>query len=705
MELKKFNTQKELTDYLDIMSQNYYTKGESDISDTEFDLMLKQLQKMEKQSGQIYPNSPTQRVGSDLREEFGKVVHPNGYPMLTIENCYNDEELAEWLQKMHLKYNAETFNISLKYDGISCELRYLDGLLFTGSTRGDKIIGDDITDNVKTIKSIPLSIPIKDEVYFRGEILLPKSELERINKEKIANGEEPFKNCRNACSGSVKQLDSKITASRNLIFRPWDVLGVSTNQSQTMKNNIFKDCGFVIDEGTESIGITYHHCWSDESVEKIIEIVRGLWEIAKNMDYDCDGIVIKIDDVNVQKNIGTKDNRAIEWGIARKWNEENMVQTELFSVDWQVGRTGNLTPVGRLDPVECDGVTISNVTLNNVKFIKEHDIHIGNDLIITRSGGVIPYVLGVKHDLLMEMNNAYKPVEIPTICPVCGTELVMDGEILKCPNSEGCRPQIEGRIEQWCSKDCMDIPDVGPAMIHDLVEKELVDDPLDLYFVAKNYKAKELVEILGKGYGEKSLQKFISNIKKSLHRPFEKVIFGLSIDGVGKQNAKLLAEHFGSYEALSSATQEELEEIDGIGPVLAQNIVQWFLAHDYHSFLYEYGFNLKADVPMVFGNDNLLLGGLNIVFSGKSDYWDGDEVEEVLESYGAKCSHSITKKTNYLVIGKKPGPSKMKKAEELGIEIIKEVAFLNKFKIPRKSEIYTQEISEDVSDENVLFNV
>lgn len=687
--------QKELTDLLDNASKLYYQGKTSPLTDTEFDLKLKELQSLEKQNKHTFPNSPTLRVGSDLRSEFKKIEHPKGFPMLTIENVYTDSELEEWMNKMFSKHNVQKFNMSLKYDGISCELHYKDGMLVSGATRGDKLVGDDITDNVRTIKSIPLSIPYNKGDYFvRGEILLPKSRLIEINRERENNGDSIFANCRNACSGSVKQLDSRITASRGLIFRPWDIVTLETDfPSQTAKNAFFTGCGFEIDKQTHSQIIIATDDWQSD--------VKNFWEIAKKQDYDCDGIVIKIDNTDIQKQIGTKDNRAIEWGVARKWNEENIVNTTLKEVQWLVGRTGHITPVGILEPVACDGVTISNVTLNNLSFIRELDLHIGSRIRLTRSGGVIPYVLGKEEGF----DDCRLPnIEAPIFCPDCGNILSFDGEYLKCTNKDYCQSQIEGRIEQWCSKDCMDIPHVGPKLIHALVEKDLISHPLDLYSLPENYSAKELAVIMGIKEGVTSMYKLLTNIKTSRARTFDKVLYGLSIEGIGKQNAKVLAEHFGSYAAIREASKEELMSIDGIGEALANSIIGWFETYDgdhrFWTWLYQSGLQTEMNVQTSVAQENQILEGLNIVFSGKSNNWDGDEVEEVFTSFGAKCGHSISKKTNYLVTGENPGPSKMAKAKTLGVEIISEADFIKKYNIPTDKEFVFPTDLETVEEQN-----
>ena len=685
--------QKELTDRLDAASRLYYDSKTSEFTDTEFDLKMKELQELERQNSKVFPNSPTLRVGSDLRKEFGKVQHPNGYPMLTIENAYDDDELLEWFLKMHKEYGVEEYDVTLKYDGISCELRYDDSYLVSASTRGDRLVGDDITENVRTLKSVPLKIKASGEVYFRGEILLPKTMLKSINEARNAAGENLFANCRNACSGSIKQLDSRVTASRGLVFRPWDCFftdGRSIDR-QSDKAKIFIENGFVLDDGTVSriIKVEFDSDGNIINPKVVVDSIKWFWDnVAKKQDYDCDGIVIKVNDCKIQSSIGTKDHRAIEWGIARKWNEEKKVVTVVNDVDFQVGTHGAVTPVAKLEPVPCDGVIISNATLNNEKFIKDNKIHVGDELYIVRSGGVIPYVVGNKTAEEMAECTDYTDgcVEFPKCCPECCTPLVKEGEIWKCPNIAHCPAQKEGRIEQWCSKDGMDIAQLGPEMIHDLVEKKLVNDPLDLYVIARDYTPQSLVDVLEIGYGLKKVKKFIENVNASKTRTFDKVLYSLCISGIGKQNAKMIAEKFRSYQNLRNATKEQLMELDGIGEVLANSIIEWFKDNDsdgwYLNGLKEHGLSMEMNVSQSVAQNEQILSGLNIVFSGKSGHWNGDDVEVVLSSYGAKCGHSVSKKTDYLVIGENPGPSKVSKAQSLGVEIIKEDDFIVKMNIP-----------------------
>jgi DNA ligase (NAD+) len=673
-------TQKELTDKLDLASRQYYNGLTSEFSDTEFDIKLKELQEMEKESGFIFPNSPTIRVGSDLQKEFKKGEHPK--PMFTIENVYDDDGLIKWVEDIKEKYGVNKFNVSIKYDGVSCELWYKNGVFEKALTRGDKLIGDDITENVKTIKNIPMVLPNASYgmVYIRGEILLPKSRLDAINSERINNGEQPFSNTRNACSGSIKQLDPKITAKRGLIFKAWDCFGEYIN-AETM----WRKTWFLIENGFyyESVKLednsvfcttpfTIIYTNRDEFVNTINSTKKYLSKA--NLDYDFDGIVIKVNDIDIQDKIGTKDTRAIEWGIARKWNEELEVETTLIGIDWQVGRTGVLTPVGRLDPVECNGVVISNVTLHNWDFIGSMGILIGDKLRITRSGGVIPYVIGRRSG-----EYGYIPKK-PNACPACGSDIYQDGAFIKCTNYD-CSAQSIGRILQFCSKECMDIRNIGDRVVEDLVLFGIVENISDLYTLKGRYTVEELVDILGEGYGSKSIEKMLASIELSKEKTFANVIAGLSIPNVGKVVARQLSKEFKNIDNLIDCTYDRLISLDGIGEVMANDICWWFSSPqniEMCNKLKEYGLKMSIE------NDNSVVKteerGVKVCFTGKSSKFKGDEVEEYLKSNGFTIA-GVSKSLNYLIIGEKPGSSKVKKAEESGVEIISENEFYKKYNL------------------------
>ena len=671
-------TQLELTNRLDKASIQYYNGLTSEFSDVEFDIKLKELQQMEKESGIVFPNSPTIRVGSDLQKEFKKGEHP--IPMFTIENTYDDNGLNKWIKNMYNDYGVTSFNVSIKYDGVSCELWYKGGKFFKALTRGDKIVGDDITENVKTIKNIPLVLKHEfedDEIFFvRGEILMPKSQLVKINEQRVKNGLDIFSNTRNACTGSIKQLDPKVTASRGLIFKAWDCFyreegnfyqGDEFLITMDEKINILEKMGFYYEPNTKPITCLNHQ------VENIVTEFKKTID-SMNLDYDYDGIVIKVNDVFIQNKIGTKDTRAIEWGIARKWNEELEVETTLLDIDWQVGRTGVLTPVGRLDPVECNGVVISNVTLHNWDFIGSMSILIGDKLRITRSGGVIPYVIGRRSG-----EYSYIPKK-PNACPACGSDIYQDGVFIKCTNYD-CSAQSIGRILQFCSKECMDIRNIGDRVVEDLVLFGIIENISDLYAIKNRYTVEELVDILGDGYGSKSIEKMLMSIELSKEKTFANIIAGLSIPNVGKVVARQLSKEFKNIDNLIDCTYDRLISLDGIGDVMANDICWWFSSPqniEMCNKLKEYGLKMSVE------NDKSIVKteerGVKVCFTGKSSKFKGDEVEEYLKSNGFTIA-GVSKSLDFLIIGEKPGGSKVKKAEELGITVITESEFYNKFNL------------------------
>ena len=675
------NIQKSLTDSLDRASRNYYNGLPTEYTDIEFDLKFKELQAMEKESGKVFPNSPTLRVGSDIQDGFKKGTHPK--PMLTIENVFSDEELQKWIDKMHKDYGVEWFNISVKYDGISCELHYKDGVFVQALTRGDKNVGDDITENVRTIKNIPLVL--REDIighigdfYVRGEILLPKSRLAVLNEERKLNGEQIFSNTRNACAGSVKQLDPKVTASRGLIFRAWDCFCDYEFESMEDKATALEGLGFYY-EGFLNDYKAHFFYTKPFSVryEDLVETVNRFKETLSrfHLDYDYDGIVIKVDDVAVQDRIGTKDTRAIEWGIARKWNDELVATTKLLDVEWQVGRTGVLTPVAILEPVECGGVVISNATLHNWNFIQEKGIRIGDVLKITRSGGVIPYVISV-----IEHREKSSHIPYPYYCPNCKCGTVAYGTLIKCVNSV-CSVQEEGKVLYFCSKGCMDIRSIGERLVHNLNEYGLVRTIPDLYCL-KNFGIDDIIKILGTGYGQKSIQKVLLEIEKSKSKPFANLLAGLSIPNVGIVMARTLAKRFKTMEAFMTCTREDLVGIDGIGDKMAEDIYDWCHNKD-NAYIVENLIRLGLNCSEENGEEKDHVGneleGITICFSGSSSRFKGDEAEAFLESHGAKCTHSVTKKIGMLIVGENPGPSKVKKAEDYGIRIITETDFYKEF--------------------------
>ena len=665
-----------LNEELTAASKKYYMSQESIMSDTDFDLKLNELRKMQTESGYTPKDSITLRIGSDLQKEFKKIQHPE--PMLTIDNSYDASELQKWIENMLKKYHPKKAEISTKFDGVSLEIHYKDGKMVSASTRGDKVVGDDVTENAKTIMSIPLEI--KDsmgvsDVYVRGEVLMPRSVLKKLNAASV----KKFANCRNAASGSLKQLDPKITAKRGLIFRPWDVLFFSDEKliADIDKAAWLDLNGFEMEDfakmRTEDFGIGL--------VLKVDAFKQHL--DASKPDWDYDGVVVKIYSNELRESIGSSDHRAIEWGIARKWNEDRTGITILNSVTWQVGSTGILTPVGNLEPIGLDGVTVSNVTLHNMDFIRKNNLQINAPVKITRSGGVIPYVQGRPTNAeFFEVNpDAYlaEPVdiEVPKNCPICKAPVKDD----KCTNTM-CPGIMLGKIENWCSKDIMNIEGVGPEIIRDLINVGLVTWPMDLYSLATQMRPDELLERLGPGYGLTTANNIINSILASISKPIELVIAGMGIDGIRTQNAKALIQKAGSLERLIEMSEAELMVIDGIGEVLASNIRNFMKSEGkaWLTALTEYGFKTQANAPAALAGNEL--SGMKIVFSGSSKWFKGDDCEKFLESRGAKCGHSVSSKTNYLVTGVKPGQSKVDKAAALGVKTLSEDEFFAQYKLP-----------------------
>jgi DNA ligase (NAD+) len=673
----------ELNEKLTNASRMYYSSMESGITDTNFDLLMKELRRLQDETGYIPENSIAMRIGSDLQTGFDKITHPE--LMLTIDNSYDDEELSKWVESMIKKYNPTHAEISTKFDGVSLEIHYHNGELVSASTRGDKTVGDDVTENAKTIEDIPLKLKDWqwDDVYVRGEVLMPRSTLKRINE----NSKKKFANCRNAASGTIKQLDSKEVARRGLIFRPWDVLFFNSNGKRIANDFPIDKANFLFNRNdfvTEDFARMQIVDFTTELPMIVSKFKKRLDESGPDFDYD--GVVIKVAADELRNKIGSSDHQAIKWGIARKWNEDRIGYTILENVTWQVGSTGILTPVANFRPIYLDGVIVSNATLHNLDFIRKNDLMIGAPVKITRSGGVIPYVLGRPSDgeyyeHCDENLGERTSIVLPTTCPECGSPIIYMGDSIKCSNSE-CPGVIRGLIENWCSKSIMNIDGVGPEIIRDLMNAGLISWQMDLYRMTTELTSQELVERLGPGYALKSAQNIIDSIMASVSKPIENVVAGMGIAGIGLQNAKTLIETAGSLENLSTMSESQLMDIDGIGEVLAGNIREFMdtNGNDWISALHEFGFNTEASKKAEPSGSEL--SGLKIVFTGSSQWFKGDLCEKFLESRGAKCGHSVSKKTDWLVTGENPGASKVTKAESLGVKIISEEDFFAKYGLP-----------------------
>lgn len=641
----------------------YYVLNQPDISDQEFDFMMKELQKLEARHKDMFdPNSPTQRVGSDLNQEFTQVTHK--YPMLSLANTYSQEEVADFYNSVKKGLNGEDFEIccEMKYDGLSISLTYEDGRLVRGVTRGDGVHGDDVTANVKTIKSIPLVLKDGDwprEFEIRGEILMPWKVFEKLNEEREAAEEPLFANPRNAASGTLKSQNSALVASRNLDAYLYYLLGDELPGDGHYENlEKAREWGFKISEGMRKV----------KTLQEIYDFI-DYWDTErKNLPVATDGIVLKVNSLRQQRALGytAKNPR---WAIAYKFKAERAC-TRLNEVTFQVGRTGAVTPVANMEPVQLAGTTVRRATLNNEDFIRSLDLHIGDYVYVEKGGEIIPKIVGVdieKRPIIAQ------PVKFITNCPECGAKLVRyEGEAAYyCPNDAGCPPQIKGRIEHFISRKAMNIDSIGPETVDDFYRHGLVHNVADLYDI-------KVEQINGDGSRQKSAEKIVNGIEASKQVPFERVVFALGIRFVGETTARLLARHFKTIDALAAASLQDLLEVEGIGEVIAKSVMTYFrnpVTMHIVERLRGYGLQMSlSEEQMTSTTDKL--AGKSIVISGVFAHHSRDEYKQMIEQNGGKNVGSISGKTSFILAGDNMGPSKLQKAEKLGIPIIDEDTFL-----------------------------
>lgn len=539
----------------------YYVLNQPEISDQEFDFMMKELQELEARHEDMFdPNSPTQRVGSDINQEFTQVTHK--YPMLSLANTYSQEEVADFYNSVKKGLNDEDFDIccELKYDGLSISLTYEDGKLVRGVTRGDGVHGDDVTANVKTIRSIPLVLKDGDwpkEFEIRGEILMPWNVFERLNQEREAAEEPLFANPRNAASGTLKSQNSALVASRNLDAYLYYLLGDELPGDGHYENlEKAREWGFKISEGMRKV----------KTLQEIYDFIEYWDTERKNLPVATDGIVLKVNSLRQQRALGytAKNPR---WAIAYKFKAERAC-TRLNEVTFQVGRTGAVTPVANMEPVQLAGTTVRRATLNNEDFIRSLDLHIGDYVYVEKGGEIIPKIVGVD---IEQRPIIAQPVTFITHCPECGAKLVRyEGEAAYyCPNDAGCPPQIKGRIEHFISRKAMNIDSIGPETVDDFYRHGLVRNVADLYDI-------EVQQINGDGSRQKSAEKIVNGIEASKQVPFERVVFALGIRFVGETTARLLARHFKTIDALAAASLQDLLEVEGVGEVIAKSVMTYF---------------------------------------------------------------------------------------------------------------------------------
>ncbi len=642
-------------------NHRYYVLNQPTISDQDFDFMMHELQDLEARHPELYdPNSPTQRVGSDLQKEFRQVAHR--YPMLSLANTYNEQDVRDWYESVKKGLAGENFEVccEMKYDGLSISLTYVDGKLTQAVTRGDGVHGDDVTQNVRTIRSIPLTLhhQYPQEFEIRGEILMPWASFERLNAEREAAEEPLFANPRNAASGTLKSLDSHVVASRGLDAYLYYILGEELPADGHYENlEAARSWGFKISEGMRKV----------KTVDEILDFI-SYWDTArKDLPVATDGIVLKVNSLRQQRVLGFTA-KSPRWAIAYKFKAERAA-TRLLEVTYQVGRTGAVTPVANMEPVQLAGTTVKRATLNNEDFIRSFDLHIGDMVFVEKGGEIIPKIVGVDID---ERPIIAMPVQFIKRCPECGTPLVRyEGEAAwYCPNDTGCPPQIKGRIEHFISRKAMNIDSLGPETVDEYFRRGLIKNVADLYDI-------DVQQINGDGSRTKSALRIVNAIEKSKEVPFERVVFALGIRFVGETSARLLARHFKSMDALMSAGLEELQEVEGIGEVMAKSIIGFFHNEQNRQIverLRSYGLQFElstTDAPL-----STKLEGQSIVISGVFAHHSRDEYKQMIEQHGGKNVGSISNKTSFILAGENMGPSKLEKAHKLGIRIVSEDEFL-----------------------------
>ena len=655
---------KALREALEQHNYNYYVLSAPTISDREFDEMMKELQVLEEAHPEYAdPHSPTQRVGSDLSKEFEQVVHK--YPMLSLGNTYSEDEVKDFYERIARDLN-EPFEIvaELKYDGTSISLTYEDGRLVRAVTRGDGTRGDDVTANVKTIRSVPLKLmgdryPATFEI--RGEILLPWAEFDRLNKEREEQEEPLFANPRNAASGTLKQQNPAVVAARKLDAYFYYLLGEEL-PAETHFDNLeaARSWGFKIPN-------VIRVC---NSLEDIYDYI-AYWDVErKNLPVATDGIVLKVNSVRQQRTLGFTA-KSPRWAIAYKFQAERAV-TRLNSVSFQVGRTGAVTPVANLEPVLLAGTTVKRASLHNADIIEGLDLHLGDKVFVEKGGEIIPKIVGV--DVEARGLLVGDKVRFIRSCPECGTPLMRpEGEAAHyCPNEAGCPPQIKGKIEHFVTRRAMNI-NMGPETVEDLYEAGYIKDTADLYTL-------EIADLLRlERWADKSARNLMASLEESKQVPFERVLYGLGIRFVGETVAKRLVSAFHSMEQLEQASFEDLTAVDEIGERIARSIIAYFADERNRTLvnrLMEYGLQMSVPEEKL-ANRSEKLKGLSIVISGTFAKHSRDEYKAMIEQHGGKNSGSVSGKTDYILAGDNMGPAKLEKAAKLGVKIINEDEFLN----------------------------
>lgn len=653
-----------LRDELHRHNHNYYVLNSPVITDFEFDALMRELQELEAAHPEMYDsNSPTMRVGSDITKEFHQVAHK--YPMLSLGNTYSKSEVADFFERVRKNLN-EDFEIccELKFDGTSISLTYVDGKLVQAVTRGDGEKGDDVTANVKTIRTVPLVLSgsgYPREFEMRGEVLMPWSVFDKLNEERARNGEQLFANPRNAASGTLKLQDSAVVAKRNLDAYLYFMLGEELPAEGHFENlEAAGKWGFKISNLARK-------CSSVDEVFAYIDEIDGM---RKELPFATDGIVLKVNSLRQQRNLGYTA-KSPRWAIAYKFQAERAL-TRLNEVTYQVGRTGVVTPVANLDPVQLSGTVVKRASLHNADIIEKLDLHIGDMVYVEKGGEIIPKITGVDTDSRFMLG---EKVRFITECPQCGATLVRnEGEAANyCPNYAACPPQIKGRIEHFVSRDAMNIDSIGPETVELLYNYSLINNIADIY----SLQPEDLMFL--PRMGQKSAENMVQGIMKSRQVPFERVLFALGIRFVGATVAKRLARSFRNIDALMNATYEQLVAVDEIGERIAASVREFFSAPDNRELvgkLKSAGLSFEVEQDGAPEGNTELLKGKSIVVSGVFSLHSRDEYKAMIENNGGKNVGSVSGATSFILAGENMGPSKLEKAGKLGVRIVGEEEFL-----------------------------
>ena len=643
-----------LRETLSKANYRYYVLDDPDMPDYEYDRLLRRLEELEAlHPEEITPDSPTQRVGGQALESFQQVEHP--VPLESLQDVFSPQEVEEFAQRMEEAIEGVQYSVEPKVDGLSVALEYRDGVFFQGATRGDGRVGEDVTENLRTIKSIPMTLPDKlPRLIVRGEVFMPKNVFHKLNRQREENGEAPFANPRNAAAGSLRQLDPKVCAKRLLDIR---VFNLQLAEGRTFASHS-ETLDYIASQGFQTIP----HKVLDKVSEVNAEIVR-LGESREELPFDMDGAVVKVNSLTDRSVVGSTA-KCPRWAIAFKYPPEQKLSV-VQDIVVQVGRTGVLTPKVIVAPVRLAGTTVTTATLHNEDFIKEKDIRIGDTVLIQKAGEIIPEVVSVDYGKRPEGTQPYR---MPERCPVCGAPVSRDedGAAVRCTGAE-CPAQLLRNITHFASRDAMDIDGVGPAVIKQLIDKELVKTPADLYFLT----AGQLADL--ERMGKKSAQNAVDAIAASKDRGLERLLYALGIRQVGQKAGKILAARFGSFDALAQATEEELTAIDDVGGITAAYIREWLESpQSKHliSRLKEAGVSMEAAQQSA-GEQ---FKGMTFVLTGALEKFTRDEAAALIEARGGKASGSVSKKTTYVVAGENAG-SKLRKAEELGVPVLTEEEF------------------------------